>query len=358
MEIKQITDKKQWNDFFNKVNSPSFHQSWEWGEFQKTLHYDILRLGVYDNTKLIAISLVIKIRSKRGNFLFIPHGPVFNIPADKLAVTIKNDQETDVKHILTILTNYLKKLALKEGFWFIRISPILTDSENHIQIFTHIGYKKAPIYIHAETMWAVDVSQSEETILKDMRKNTRYLVRKGIKDNIEITKHTSQDALNDFWQLYKQTFTREHFTPFPKSYIETEFNTFNKEKLATIVLGKMPSKFDQEGTSKYLAGSIVLFTNSTGFYHQGASTHSEYPVTYLLQWQTILEAKKRGCKYYSFYGIYKPGRTPRSWQGLSLFKRGFGGFQVDYMQTQDYIVSPKYVLSYCIDKYLAWKRGI
>jgi lipid II:glycine glycyltransferase (peptidoglycan interpeptide bridge formation enzyme) len=358
MDIKEIVDKSVWDAFFIKVNSPSFHQSWEWGEFQKQLQYDILRLGIYDKQKLTAIALVIKIHSKRGNFLFIPHGPLFNIPAHKLAVTVENDQEQQITDTLAILTGYLKEIALKEGFWFIRISPILTDNEAHIKLFRQSNYRTAPIYIHAETMWAVDISQSEEDILKGMRKNTRNLVRRGIKDGIQIEKYTSQTALNDFWKLYEQTFTREHFTPFPKSYIEAEFNAFNKEKLATIILGRMPSKFDQEGPSKYLAGSIVLFTNSSGFYHQGASTHSDYPVTYQLQWQTILEAKKRGCTYYSFYGIYKPGRTPRSWQGLSLFKRGFGGFQVDYMQTQDYIISPKYILSYLIDKYLAWRRGI
>lgn len=358
MKIQEITDKQVWTSFFNSVNSPSFHQSWAWGEFQKKINYDILRLGIYDNKKLMAITLVIKVRSRRGNFLFIPHGPLFTIPADHLSVTVKSNQETYVLSVLNELTNFLIEIAQQEGFWFIRMAPILSNLPQHGSILRQAGYRKAPIYIHAETMWAVDVSQSEEDILKGMRKNTRYLVRKGMKENIEIYQSQNIEALNDFWELYKQTFTREHFTPFSKTYITAEFKTFNAEKAATISLGAMPSKFDQEGTSKYLAGSLVLFTNSTGFYHQGASTHSEYPVTYLLQWQTILEAKRRGCNYYNFYGIYNPGRTPRAWQGLSLFKRGFGGFEVDYIPTHDYVISPKYVMSFCIDKYLAFRRGI
>ncbi len=358
MIVKEITDKTVWNDFFNKVNSPSFHQSWAWGEFQKQLHYEIIRLGLYDNKKLVAIALVIKIKSKRGNFLFIPHGPLFDIPAEKLTVTVSPDKETYVQTGLNELTDYLKKIAIDEGYWFIRIAPPLAVSDYHRELFSKTGYRTAPIYIHAETMWAVDVSQNEDDILAGMRKNTRYLVRKGIKEGIEITNHTSLDAIEEFWKLYEVTFSREDFTPFPKSYISAEFQAFNKENAALTLLGRMPSKFAQEGTLKYLAGSLVLFTNSTGFYHQGASTHSEYPVTYQLQWQTILETKRRGCKYYNFYGIYNPGRTPRAWQGLSLFKRGFGGFQVDYLPTQDYIVSPLYSLSFCIDKYLAWKRGI
>ncbi len=358
MIVQEITDKKVWNDFFNTQNAPSLHHTWEWGEFQKKLHYDILRLGVYDNKKLVTITLVIKIRSKRGNFLLIPHGPIFNIPSENLSVTIKSDNESTILEIINTLTQHLSEIASKERFWFIRMAPILSNLPQHKDILSKAGYRQAPIYIHAETMWAVDVSQSEEDILKGMRKNTRYLIKKGIKDAIEITQHTTSESLDEFWRLYEQTFTREHFTPFPKSYINAEFEAFNAEKAATVLLGRMPSNFDQEGLSKYLAASLVLFTNTTGFYHQGASTHSDYPVTYQLQWQTILETKKRGCKYYNFYGIYNPGRTPRAWQGLSLFKRGFGGFQVDYIPTHDYVISPLYITSYCIDKYLAFKRGI
>ncbi len=358
MIIQEITNKNIWNEFFSSNNAPSLHHTWAWGEFQKKLNYEILRLGIYDNKKLITIALVIKIRSKRGNFLFIPHGPIFNIPSENLSVTIQPNNESVILNVLNTVTNYLSELGQAEGYRFIRMAPILSNLPQHGDILKQAGYRTAPIYMHAETMWAVDISQSEEDLLKGMRKNTRYLVKKGIKDAIEITQYTTQESIDEFWRLYEQTFTREHFTPFPKSYINAEFEAFNAEKAATVLLGRMPSNFDQEGLSKYLAASLVLFTNTTGFYHQGASTHSEYPVTYQLQWQTMLEAKRRGCTYYNFYGIYKPGRTPRAWQGLSLFKRGFGGFEVDYIPTHDYVISPLYIKSYLIDKYLAFKRGI
>ena len=83
MKIQEITSEGAWNKHFNDVSSPSFHQSWEWGEFQQSLTYHILRLGIYDKELLCGIALVIKIRSKRGNFLFIPHGPLFSIEGAK-----------------------------------------------------------------------------------------------------------------------------------------------------------------------------------------------------------------------------------------------------------------------------------
>ena len=71
MENKQILSQQTWTSFFDQNGSPSFLQSWEWGELQKKLGYKIERIGLYDNTVLKGIALLIKIRAKRGSFLFI-----------------------------------------------------------------------------------------------------------------------------------------------------------------------------------------------------------------------------------------------------------------------------------------------
>ncbi len=358
IKIQEITNEAVWTNFFNEAGSISFHQSFEWGEFQKALNYDILRLGLYDNDKLESIFLVIKIRSRRGNFLFIPHGPLFMLSKDRLAMEVPQEKKTLILQYLTFITTYLTDIARQEGFWFIRIAPSFSDTPQHAAIFKEAGFRTAPIYMHAETMWAIDIRSSEEEILGGMRKNTRYDIRKGLKQGLIVNQSQSSSALDDFWNLYEKTFTREHFTPFPKKYISNEFNAFNRNQNATFFLGRTPPKSAQEGASDILAASLVIFTKSCAFYHQGASIHSTYPIPHQVQWQTILEAKRRGCQFYNLYGIYKPGRTPISWEGLSLFKRGFGGFQLDYLPTQDFIISPKYCFSYCVDTYLAWRRGI
>jgi lipid II:glycine glycyltransferase (peptidoglycan interpeptide bridge formation enzyme) len=131
-----------------------------------------------------------------------------------------------------------------------------------------------------------------------------------------------------------------------------------------IFLAKIASsnsnQFQPISTSfNYLTASIIIFTKSTAFYHQGASLHTKIPATYLLQWEAIKEAKNRGCQLYNFWGIYdeqKPDRTPTSWQGLTLFKTGFSGQIKRFLPTQDYIVSKKYYLTYLWEKFLMWKR--
>ena len=361
--ISEITDKSIWDEFFNENGSPSFLQSWEWGNFEQKTGYEILRLGFYEDKTLVLIALIIKIKAKRGNFLFVPHGPVF-------AQKIKNEK-IKIKNYIEKLKKYLIDLAKEENYSFIRIAPTLLDTKENLKIFSDLGFNKAPIYMHAERLWVLpldctslqrplqkhtELMKTDEELLSEMRKTTRYLIRRAERDGVTIEKREDDKVVDDFWKLYEKTAERESFVPFSKKFIKDEYELFKKTGNALFLFGKIPpTKFHPTGR---IASALIIFTKSTAFYHQGASIHTKIPVTYLEQWEAIKEAKKRGCKYYNFWGILQPGRTPKNWGGLTLFKQGFGGRQVDYLTTQDYIVSPKYYLTYLFEKFLAWRRGV
>lgn len=337
MKIEEITKKKDWQDYFEKALSPTFLQTWEWGEFQKKLGYSILRLGLFNDKKIEAIALVVKIKAKRGNFLFIPHGPLS--AGDKIYLPQFRD------HLIAI--------GKKEGFSYLRISPITINEPKNVKLFEKSGFVKAPTHMHAENIWVLDINKSEEDLLSQMRKTTRYLVKKALKDEIVIEKIVDKKAVSIFWKVYTTTAEREKFTPFSKNYIEKEFEAFNETGNAIFLTAY------EKGKRKCLASALILFTKSGAFYHQGASVHSKLPVTYLMQWTAILEAKKRGCTLYNFWGIAPTGNEKHPWYGLTLFKKGFGGYQIDYIPAQDLIISPlPYYLTYLCEKLLRWKRNL
>lgn len=337
--IREIIDQNEWTMFLNDVGSPSFLQSWEWGELNQ-LHskYEILRLGLFDNqNKLQSTAQVLKIKAKRGAFLFIPHGPSYR---DKSGV-----EECQIEYL-----NYLKLIAKQEGFSFIRMSPVEEYSDTLNDVFDRLGWKTAPIYMHAERIWVLDLHKSEEELLAEMRKTTRYLIRRAPKDGVSVEKRSDEKCIEDFWKLYQETATRESFTPFSRAFVEREYQTFAQNGNADYFFGKKDKEI--------LAGALVVYTQSTAFYHQGASIHTKFPVPYALQWEAIREAKRRGCRYYNFWGIFLEGRTPKAWTGLTLFKQGFGGKQIDYIRTKDYIIDPiRYVISSLFEHVLLWKRG-
>lgn len=341
MEIKDIKSQSDWQDLFNRAGSPSFLQSWEWGEVQKRLGYDAVRLALFENPgdplpKLIA--QIISIKAKRGSMLFVPHGPIFINPVDRNGT-------------FQIFAEELKKRARENSSDFIRIAFGELSSAENLKMLDNTGFRKAPIYMHAERMWVLDIkNKTEEQLLADMRKTTRYSIKKAAKEGVIIKFRTDERCLQDFWTIYKQTAEREKFSPFSENFLKAEYEEFAKTNNAVFIFA--------EHNGINLAGALILFTKTGAFYHQGASTHSKIPAPYLLQWEAIKFAKRRGCAFYNFWGILQEGRTPKNWSGLTLFKKGFGGSQIDFTITSDKPLSFKYYLTSAYERILAWKRGV
>ena len=343
MIIREIENKKTWQDFLYSVREKTFLQSWDWGEFQKKMGNKVWRLGVYDKDDLILSSLVVKINARRGAFLFLPHGPV-----------IKEGKESLKEEGFKVLLNGLKKISETEKPVFIRISPVWERNRNNKEIFEHFGFRRAPIHMHPEETWELDTKLSEKDLLMGMRKTTRYLIRKGEKDRqLEIFQSHEIKDINVFNELYGRVVNRHHFIPFSLDYISKEFSLFDSGNHISVFLGKYKGEV--------VSSAIVVFWQGIAFYHHGASSlkYSKIPVSYLLQWEVIKEAKRRGCNSYNFWGIAPESSSKNHpWAGLTLFKKGFGGHGKKYVETQDLILSQRYWINWMIEKARKRKRGL
>lgn len=366
MEIREIKNKEVWDDFLSKCEEKTFLQSWNWGEFQKLMGNKIWRFGIFENDNLISVAFLYKIQARRGTFLFIPHG-----------INIENPNSKNPKsQILKILLNELKKIAKEEKADFIRIAPILVRNEENIKIFKELNFRPAPIHMHPEVTWELDITPSEEELLAGMRKTTRYLIRQAEKNpDIEIIQspaggearpngRQNNEDIEAFNNLHQKTVGKHHFVPFSLNYFQKEFTAFQKDQQISIFLAKYQNEI--------ISSAIILYWSGIGFYHHGAShpRFSKIPASYLLQWRVIQAAKKRGCKLYNFWGISpdekkNPHRNPfgilrgrHPWAGLTLFKMGFGGYKKEYVKTQDFPLTKKYWLNFVVEKLRKVKRGL
>ena len=349
MKIKEINNKEIWESFLAKCEEKTFLDSWNWGEFQKKEGEKIWRLGIYDGEELAASALVIKIKAKRGTFLFVPHGP-----------NINNQSPRNNNQVLETLLNELKIIAKEEKASFIRIAPIWERSEENIKVFKDLKFKKAPIHMHPEVTWEMDITPAEEELLMGMRKTTRYLIRQAQKNSdIEIIQSQNIEELKKFDEIYCPTARRHKFVPFSLDYLQNQFSSFLTDNQISIFLGKYKDEV--------VSSSIVVFWQNIGFYHHGASLskYNRVPVSYLLQWEAIKEAKKRVCQVYNFWGIAPEikdksqiQKSKHPWAGLTLFKMGFGGYRKEYVKTQDFSVSSMYWLTCAFEKLRKAKRGL
>ena len=333
MKMKLLEDNIVWENFVFSHAPRSLFQSWFWGEVQKKLGATVWRMGFYDNDTLIGIAQIIKVIARRGTFLHVRHGPIFIQQKKKYWQEAVSD---------------IRDLAQDERAWFIRVGPLIDDSASNQDMLLRLGLRPSAIHaMDAEHCWMLDLNQSEEQLLAGMRKTTRYEIRRAMNLGVAVEMSQSLKDLDIFFKLYKETSDRHGFVP--HEGITEEFEVFTKANKALLLLGK------HEG--KILAGAIILFYGNQGIYHHGASISTKVPVSTLIQWEAIKEAKKRGMNVYNFWGIAPENKANHPWRGITLFKKGFGGGEVEYIHAHDLPVSPFYVVARAIESIRRLSRG-
>lgn len=335
MEVKQIKNKKKWEDFVLAGEYTLMTQSTKYGIFFESSGEESWVFGVYDDEKLIGGSLVLSTHARRGNFLYLPYGPV-----------------GDIKKILKPLTEHLKTFAKQNNYDFVRVSPFVDENKETKKLFKNNSFRKAPMHVLAETTWLLDLDQSEEKLMTAMNKNHRNLIRRCSKEGVLIEKSNDPKSLEDFNKLHDFTAKRHNFHRFSDEYVAKEFKAFQAED-ALIYKAYLPD-------GRLDTSSVIYYYGNMACYRHGASLlqNKKIPTSYLLQWESIKEAKSRGCKYYNFWGIAPDGAGKHHpFYGITHFKKGFGGFKKDLLPAQDLPVSYKYWFNWVIETFRSIKRG-
>lgn len=356
--IKEITDKKEWESFIDTHCITTFMQSWDFGVFENNTGHGVKRIAITDNNNILAICQIIIIKAKKGSFLFIPHGPV--ISQDILPIeSYKNqnfqfseNQKSVIKNIFVTLYEFSKTVAKEQKCSFIRYNTSLPNNKILIECTRYKNMVLAPIYLTSENGCVLDISSNNaDVLLQNMRKTTRYSIKKAEKDGATVIQKPKDEFFADFLKLYEETTIREGFSGFSEKYLRYEFEAFERDNNSVALVSEI--------NSKPVAAGLFIKTKNCLFYHQGASNHPKIPAPYLLQWKAINIAKDFGCKYYNFWGTYIPGRTPKSWLGLSLFKQGFGATNWSYIQTFDLVIDwKKYLFTHAIELFIRLRRGV
>ncbi len=332
--VEEIKEKVEWEKFMSYHPESNFLHSFNWGEFHQNLGKIVKRVGFFENSKLVGIMLCVVERAKRATYLTIPGGPL--IDWDNL------DQVNTFKQTI-------EKIAREENCSFVRVRAQILENEKNSKLFEKLGFKVAPMHLHAELTRQLNLEKSEEELLAEMRKTTRYEIKQATKLEISIVTSTDIKDVDEFYNLQKETAQRQKFVEFDKKYLTEQFSVFAKDNqvlLYTAYLGNLK-----------LAQAFIIFYGKEADYHYGASTLEgrKYPGAYLIQWEAIKEAKKRGITRYNLWGVAPEEETNHRFWGVSVFKRGFGGEDVEYLHARDLIINPfSYKINLAIE--LARKR--
>ena len=397
MKFQEITEK-EYRTFWETHPLKTFLSAPEISKLRDKQGWDTVYVGVKENDKIVAATMLLShIRHFNKKEFYSPRGYLLDF----------NNTE-----LVTFFTNELKKYIKERNGYIFRVDPYLiyrerdldgnivedgVDNRGVVKHLEELGFKKVPIKDTEQVIWMFSLGldgKDEETILKEMKPNTRNQIKKTEKFGITVNE-IGYDELDRFQKIMVETGARKGFKVRNIEYFQEMYKLFHDKNevkyfitelnLKKYVEGLLKEKEEKQAKldsltdAKYndgakknltnemaaidkrveesetimketgkeiitLSGSMFMLIQpeiiylSSGNYEEYMKFNSQY----LIQWELIKYGIKNGFKKHNFYGIpANINEHPKDY-GIYEFKRGFNGYVEELIGEYELPISPLY----------------
>ncbi|HXF86628.1 MAG TPA: peptidoglycan bridge formation glycyltransferase FemA/FemB family protein [Anaerolineales bacterium] len=301
-----------WNQFIATHPEAHLLQTGEWGELKSAFGWKPVRIVSGD----IGVQLLFR-----------------RLP---LGVTIGYIPKALLKNGDSILSE-VDKACKQHHAIFLKLEP---DAWNDEFIPHPSSFVLSKHNIQPPRTLLVDLCGTEEEILARMKQKTRYNIRLAERKGVRVH---AWDDIASFHKMMILTGKRDGFGVHSLEYYRRAYELFHPKGMCELLVA------EYEG--KPLAALFVAYHGRRAYYLYGASTDEERNrmPTYLLQWEAMKWAKRRGCEVYDLWGVPDEDeatleanfetRRDGLW-GVYRFKRGFGGQLKRAAQAMDKVYNP------------------
>ncbi|MEK7512712.1 MAG: peptidoglycan bridge formation glycyltransferase FemA/FemB family protein, partial [Patescibacteria group bacterium] len=304
----EVVTPTVWNERI-RHRGGSFLQSWEWGAFQEWLGRRTFRI-----TGSGVRALVLRYDLPLGfSYLYLPRGPVSaRLTPDALAALL-----AEVKRVISGTP------------LFVRMEPVGDIPADRIaETMRQSGFVRAPD-AQPSLIRVIDLSKSEEALLAGMEHDTRYAIRsagrRGVTVRVVAEADARRAAFPIFWELFQDTARRHQLTNYSERYYHELFS-MEGECAPLLLLAEC------ENRCIAAALSVLFGSEAVYLYAASRSGYGKWNAPSLVLWELIRAAKARGSMTLDLGGI---SDTKPAWRGLTAFKRSFGGNDVEFAGTWD-----------------------
>lgn len=337
MEAVTDTTRQEYEAFLANHSEANFLQSWQWGEVHTSLGDKLVRGGIKKDGQLVAIWTGIVKNAKRGRYLEVPGGPIMDWEDESL---------------VKLCLERLYELAKPHECAFVRFRPQVENDSQMLQVLQQNKAKKAPMHLHAEHTSLLDITPGEDALLAGMRRQTRYEVRQVAKKGLKISNRMpSESDIDEFYDIQAETAKRHGFVQSSRQF----FHNLAKE------FGDDLRLYRAEKDGQLLNLAVVISWGDEVDYYEAASTPGarNLPGAYGIIWQIIKDAKKAKKTRLNLWGIAYSDDPNHRYAGVTTFKRGFGGQDVEYVPAHDLVINPtRYGLNWAVETIRRKKRGL
>jgi lipid II:glycine glycyltransferase (peptidoglycan interpeptide bridge formation enzyme) len=311
-----------WDAFLSGLENSHYEQSICWARVKQHQGWEAIRIKVLKGSNWLAgAQMLCKRLPFGGSIGYVPSGPFYTVP---------NDQSLDV------LMRSINKLAKERSIQYVAITPSVVN-EYLDKILEKHGYSPTqellPPFTIARATLIFDLSKPLDTLLMDMRRETRRQIKLALKSGFTVCEGDKKD-LDTLFRLMSIVANRRGDKPVPDridvfNNIWDYFYPKGYVKLLTVKLRGEPVSM----------GIIFTFGNTVRFWKVGWSGAEikKHP-TQLLYWELIKWSKNNGFRYFdnvqvdSFVTDHLSLGLPvtdelksRRLYGTTVFKISFGG---------------------------------
>ena len=246
----------------------------------------------------------------------------------------------------------LKSFGKENNLFFIKLEPNYvpvaeTERESLVKLLKSQGAVQGKTLFTPTTFW-IDLTKSEEELLKSLHPKTRYNIRLAEKKGVKVIEDNSDKAFDTYLQLTKETVTRQGFYAHSEKYHRLMWQHLHSTPITehhTPIAHLLTAKFNNE----ILTTWIVFVHDNFLYYPYGASTekHKDLQANSLMMWEAIKFGKKMECITFDLWGREEG-------KGFTRFKEGFNPKVVEFLGTWDLVINPTIYKIYRFAEKIRW----
>lgn len=272
------------------------------------------------------------------------------------------------------MLNELKDLGAKENLIFIKLEPNFPTNVNReqwtvngenikkpehgtrntehsqkiVNLLRNSGAIPGKTLFTPTTFW-IDLTKTEEDLLKSFSGKTRYNIRLAEKHGVIVKEDNSIKAFNKYLDLTRETVKRQGFYAHTKKYHRLMWKHLHENPISN---GKRPIAHLLTATyKKEIITAWILFAYDNSLYYPyGASSdkYKEVMANNLMMWGAIKLGKKLNLKTFDLWGR-------EDGKGFTKFKEGYNPRVIEFLGTWDLIINPTLYKIYRLLEIVRWR---
>lgn len=322
-------DARHWQEFVEATASGDFLHDWAWADVAAFDGQPQRRYLLEDGPRIVAVAAA-QSRSLPGgrSFWYVPHGPVLDYADPRAGERLRT------------LSRWLTRAARDQRAIAVKLEPRLAVDDPAIALFDLPSAVRLPDTLQVGQTRIVALG-SDEVLLAGFDKDTRYSVRRAIREGVEVwvfEDPRDPRPIDDLHALVTQTQARAGFPLPPLERYRLVWDLLASAGRAAIL--------EARHGGELLASAMLVIEGDRSFYlfsgsRREAPGEPKLFASYALQWGMMQLARQRGVRTHDLWGVAPAGAGPdHPWHGVGLFKKGFGGREVTWAGSWDLVVDP------------------